>query len=570
MSAELIGTCEWLPILKKHNFEKNILLPCLLWSNARKTQAQAPTGFADPKSTLAMARFRRYAHSLASGYIFMVANILYTLCSVPLAVHFLSEAEFGLWALATQIGVYIALIDLGMASATSRIFVDYKDQPESFSTVVRTAVMVNVTQAVLVLLAGGMVGLIIGPLLKVPPELQGALRYLIFGQCALLAATFATRIFAQGLVAHQRADIANYAQAGSFVVSYLVLWLCFHFRVGVYSIIPAQAATLLTTTCVYALACTKLGLLPRIRNFGPPDWEKFRELFAFGKDMFLFGLGTQLVNASQIVIVSRTLGLEAAAVWSICTRSFILMGQLVGRVLEFAAMPLSEMLVRGETDRFLARYRDITVLSTSMAIAASALFISCNQSFVALWAGRQFTWWIGNDVFLGTWFILITLQRCHVGLLGVTKQLHIVKYVYLAEGLTFIALSLLVIRWGGLGALIGCSIVCTIGFTLRFGLRETRTRFGLGFQQWIRDWFGPNLRLLAWTVPIVMGAWIATESFSDMVKLILRAIIVSSGVGLAFWRTGLSSGLQSEIIGKSPAVVRPALTMTLKLLRRDV
>jgi O-antigen/teichoic acid export membrane protein len=405
--------------------------------------------------------------------------------------------------------------------------------------------------------------------LKVPPALQPAFRYLLFAQSAILAATFATRVFGQILTAHQRTDITNYAQTASFVLSYAALWGAFRSGVGIFSIIAAQSATLLGTTCVYAWACMKLRLLPNTRFWGAPDWQKFRELLAFAKDVFFLSLGTQLVNASQIVIISRMLGLEAAAVWSICTRSFILMGQLVGRVLESAAMPLSEMFVRRENDRFSARYRDITVLSGSMAVVASAVFVSCNQPFVSVWAGHRFTWSVANDVLLAIWFILITLQRCHVGLLGVTKNLEILKYVYLAEGLTFIALGLVVIRWGGLSALIGCSIVCTIGFTLRFGLRETQARFDLGFQQWIRDWFGPNLRLLAWTLPIVMVAWVATESFSDAVKLVLRAIIVSSGVGLAFWRTGLSAGLQSEIIGKSPAVVRPALAMTLKLLRRQ-
>jgi O-antigen/teichoic acid export membrane protein len=533
-------------------------------------QSWPPAEVAPVQENVTMVRLRLYAHSLASGYVLIAANILYTFLSVPLAVHFLSEAQFGLWALATQIGLYIGLIDFGMAPATARIFVDYKDQPASFSRVAQTATMVNLAQGVLVMLAGSLVAWVIGPLLKVPLELQGALRYLVFGQCAILAGTFATRIFGQALIAHQRADIANYAQTGSFVISYVVLWLSFRFGLGIYSIIPAQGATLLITTAVYAIACAKLRLLPGGLRWSRPDWEKFRELFAFGKEMFLFGLGTQLVNASQVVIISRMLGLEVAAVWSICTRSFTLMGQLVGRVLESAAMPLSEMFVRKENDRLLHRFRDITVLSTSMAIVASAVFVSCNQPFVSVWAGHRFTWSVANDVLLSIWFILITLQRCHVGLLGITKQLHIVKYVYLAEGLAFVALSLLVIRWGGLSALIGCSIVCTVACTLSFGLRETQARFGLGIHQWMRDWFRPNLWLLAWSVPIVAGVWLITEGFSDLVKLVLRAILVSTGAGLAFWRAGLSTGLQSEIIDRSPALMRPALAMTLKSPRRDV
>jgi hypothetical protein len=517
-----------------------------------------------------MARLRRYAQSLGSGYLLMAANILYTLCSVPLALRYLSEAEFGLWALATQIGGYIALADFGMASATVRIFVDYKDEPKEFNRIAQTAVLVNIAQAVLILLAGSIVALIVGPLLQVPHNLQHPLKYLVFGQSAILAATFGTRIFAQGLIVHQRADIANYAQAASFLISYGVLWLCFYLRVGVYSMIGAQAATLFITTAIYAVACTKLRLLPRISLWGSPDWRKFAEVFAFGKDMFVYyGLGTQLVNASQIVIITRTLGLESAAVWSICTRTFTLIGQLVGRPLDFAVMPLSEMLVRGEHERFLQRYRGITILSTSMAVAAAVLFVTCNQAFVSIWAGRQFTWGGGNDVLLGIWFVLLTVQRCHVGLLALTKRLQTVKYVYLAEGLTFIAASLLVVRSGGFSAIIGCSIASTICFTLVYGLRHTHLRFGIGLYQWIHDWFGPNFRLLIFVAPIAAGTWIATEGLNDLSKLVLRSSILLAATLFASWRLGLNRELQSEILEKSPRLLRPALALGLKPLRRQ-
>ena len=88
-----------------------------------------------------MARLRYYLQSVASGYASMGASILCTLVSVPLALSYLSEREFGLWALATQIGFYIALVDFGMTGALSRILVDYKDRRDSieFSSVVRTS-----------------------------------------------------------------------------------------------------------------------------------------------------------------------------------------------------------------------------------------------------------------------------------------------------------------------------------------------------------------------------------------------------------------------------------------------
>ena len=41
------------------------------------------------------SRFKHAVHGLASGYAAMACNVLYTLGSVPLALHYLSDKEFG-------------------------------------------------------------------------------------------------------------------------------------------------------------------------------------------------------------------------------------------------------------------------------------------------------------------------------------------------------------------------------------------------------------------------------------------------------------------------------------------
>src|ERR1700744_2736549 len=111
-----------------------------------------------------MSRVKRFAHSLASGYIMLGTNVLYTLASVPLALHYLSKSEFGLWALTTQISGYIALVDFGMSGAVSRILIDYKDRRENgdYGSVVRTGALVGITQGSLVLVVGTGLSLLAG------------------------------------------------------------------------------------------------------------------------------------------------------------------------------------------------------------------------------------------------------------------------------------------------------------------------------------------------------------------------------------------------------------------------
>lgn len=50
-----------------------------------------------------MSRIKNLVSGVSSGYLAMAANIVYTMGSIPVALHYLSKEEFGLWALVTQL-----------------------------------------------------------------------------------------------------------------------------------------------------------------------------------------------------------------------------------------------------------------------------------------------------------------------------------------------------------------------------------------------------------------------------------------------------------------------------------
>src|ERR1043166_1048523 len=99
-----------------------------------------------------MSRLRNTVRALASGYAAMAGMALYSLATIPLALHYLSKDEFGLWALVTQIGSYLLLIDLGMSGSVSRILIDHKDTKGDgmYGAVLRTSLLVLLVQGVFI------------------------------------------------------------------------------------------------------------------------------------------------------------------------------------------------------------------------------------------------------------------------------------------------------------------------------------------------------------------------------------------------------------------------------------
>src|SRR5205823_4153271 len=122
-------------------------------------------------------------------------------------------------------------------------------------------------------------------------------------------------------------------------------------------------------------------------------------------------------------IVTRTLGLNSAAIWSVCTRTYTFANQLVWRPFDFSSPMLSEMVARGEKDRLLHRFKGLVILTTSLSIFAAVMFALCNTPFVALWTHGKISWSPINDVLLAAWMIILALVHCHCGLVVITKRI---------------------------------------------------------------------------------------------------------------------------------------------------
>jgi O-antigen/teichoic acid export membrane protein len=121
-----------------------------------------------------MSRLKKFTHSLLSSYVLMGVNVIYTLISVPLALVYLSKAEFGLWALTLQIAGYIALIDLGMASSISRSLIEHKDDRASgrYGGIIQSGFLVCLAQGLISLIVGMSLVWFMGTWLKVPPDVS--------------------------------------------------------------------------------------------------------------------------------------------------------------------------------------------------------------------------------------------------------------------------------------------------------------------------------------------------------------------------------------------------------------
>ena len=507
-----------------------------------------------------MSRVKRFTHSLLAGYVQLGANTLYTLASIPLALHYLSKPEFGLWAVATQIAGYIALVDAGMSNAAVRILIDHKDDRVSgaYGGVIKTSLLVGMVQGGLILLLGMLLALVGGALLYVPVDLRQPFTWLLMVLSLLTSISFTLRIFTNLLLAHQRFDIPNYAQTVLFGLALLGMWRGFVSGLGVFSLLIAQAVLVLGAALINLISCIWLQLLPGPQQWGRATWAQFKELFAFGRDVFAMGVGWQFINTSQTILLTRFLGLDVAAVWSVCTRTYTVLTIVVWRILDYAEPVLAEMMVRGERDRLLHRFKEVAALAASLAALVGVMFTICNGPFVQLWTSGKIHWSPVNDLLLAAWFFFFTISRTHSAFAVQTKQFGFLRFVFLVEGSVFVVLNLLFLRWGGVTLMLVCSILCTLSFSLPYDLWRTVGYFSLRKRE-LAGWYRPTWQLAWRLVPVAAVVWWLARNWSFKWQLAADAVIPGILGAIALFRYGLTKSLQTEIIGRTPAWAKSAL-----------
>jgi len=502
-------------------------------------------------------RLRRFLYATVSGYTHLVANVLYVLASVPLALHFLQKREFGLWAVVTQLGGYLQLVDIGMSASLSRHLVDHKDNRHTgeYGGIIRTGGLVLLAQGFLVLLGGVVLVLCGTRYLHIDSDLESAFKVVMFWQCAIIAADFPARLFFHILLANQRLDVVNWSQIASFFLSFVTLWFCLANGVGVFSVVWANLANWLLAVTISGAACLKFNLLPSGIEWGRATWAKFKELFKFGKDVFWIALGNQMISASQAIIVTRILGLSSAATWSVCTRSYTLANQVVWRPFDSSTSALSEMVARSENDRLEHRFQGLVTLTVSFSVVAAAIFALCNQPFVFLWTHGRVGWSRENDVLLAIWLVVSAVVHCLSSLPLMLKQIRFMRYIYFIEGAAFLGIGTLAASRYGFAGMLTTSIFCSMIFSCSYCIWRTLREFDLNLTEFFLRWLGPSAKVFAVLALVSPFLYLASESLSAKLQFLIYSVAIGT-IGTSCVLTfGLGRDLRKELLTRGLGAV---------------
>jgi O-antigen/teichoic acid export membrane protein len=505
-----------------------------------------------------MSRQRRFIAALSSGYLALAANIIYSIVSIPLALHYLSLREFGLWSVVVQITGYLSLLDLGVGQSLARLLVDKKDDMDGggYGATLKAAWIVFAIQGTIVGLFGICCGYPIASLIRIPNEMQSLFVSLFAWNCLASALLFYGTPLALSIWAHQLSYLGNYIALIYFAATLSALWCGFHFGLRTYSLLLATAAGVAVTVPLNVFFVARLKIHPSRGKWGKLSGSHFAEILVFSRDLFIINLASQLISASQMILVGRLLGVDAVAVWNVSIKFYNMAQLVVFRVFDFAEAAFAEMVVRHEVKEFQKQLSRLTALTAVGGIFFGVLGAMANQGFVNLLSSGKISWEPICDLFAGAYLAILCVTRCFTGTLGTIKRIGNYKYISLAEGILFITGSVILAPHLRFAGILISSIVANLICSGAYGSYRISQYFDQPINRIIFGWLKrPAAFALAFAICGAAILWAGSRFKGVQAFFFISGLGGVCGLCLIF-SIGLGRDLRHEIFQSATRLIK--------------
>jgi O-antigen/teichoic acid export membrane protein len=368
----------------------------------------------------------------------------YSFLSIPLALKYLGKTEYGLWALVLSITTYLNLSELGMTNSVQRHLIDLKDRrpDRQFGAIFLTGAMAFGAIGLVCLIVGGAGVHFVAPLFRISGAYETTFEWLLLGSVALFSLSLGTRILGVPLYVYQRHDLNECANIVLYLIWFFVLWAGLHAGFGVYSLLLSQGVGFVWT-CGYNVAvCTRLSLYPGRYEWSCPSGDMIREIAIYSRDSFLQQVGQQIVRTLPMLLITRWIGLDAAAVWAVATRPFFILQQILGRPFQYGVSMLADLFSNKGVEVMMTRWMQLSQLMTAGALAMYPVCIVYNRAFLEVWTHGKIAWGGWNDLAYGLYTYLLVALFPWYGIVGINKKFGITRITSLME-----AVLLAVLCW---------------------------------------------------------------------------------------------------------------------------
>jgi O-antigen/teichoic acid export membrane protein len=317
--------------------------------------------------------------------------MLSSLLIVRYASHDLRTDEFGLWSFVYGSVGYLLMLDLGLSYAIGRLFADhiYKNDHVALSGYVKMCALIFLVQSIIILTLGIILKAPIIHTFQIHDELKKEAGYLWIGCILIQGCTLPLRVFPAILYAQNRAYVANIITSISIIVNLLIFIICLKNGFRTISYVYANAVSSLLLNLGFIMATTCGFHKIRFCN-APMPIKELPSIYKFSMSVFASSFSSQASTAAQVIIITKILGLDAVAIYSVTSRVSGIIAQLALKPIDALRPRWVGLYCENKIDTLRIEFLNFIKISILILGCVIITSISFTPLFVNFWTLPKF------------------------------------------------------------------------------------------------------------------------------------------------------------------------------------
>jgi O-antigen/teichoic acid export membrane protein len=494
------------------------------------------------------SRFR-VIRNISANWIGLLTILVVGFFLTPFILHRLGPVAFGLWVLMTTVTGYYGLLDFGIRNAVCRYAARFRlgDEAEA-SRVVSTAFFTYAILGAVVLLLSFVGAWKLEELMRIPAEWLTTAKRLLLVVGAGTAVSFPLGVFGGVLEGQQQFTwVAGVQSAGALIRAALTV-LALNLGYGLLAVGIITVGISLVASLVYMVVA--FAVCPQLRL----RWQyvqrgTLRTLGTFGLVTFWIAIALKLRLEADALVIGALLSVEAIAIFAIASRLVTYAIEIVQNLAQVFTPLFSYLDATGDRVQLQRALVIGNRYSSLVAFPLGAALIVMGKSIIHAWVGAQY---VASYALLVTLMIPMTLYLAQAAstkvLYGMARH-GTLAWVFLAEGIANLALSILLLRpYGLLGVALGTAIPLAITSVVFLPVHTCRA-VGLPLGKYLQE---------AHAIPLVLavafgaclwlaGRWVHGGTYAGVaLQLSIGVSLCALAVLAHRYVTGRSAKLRSQ------------------------
>ncbi|GEM_PF-1129274 len=404
--------------------------------------------------------FRQFTRNIFSGWGALGIRAVIALAVTPVYIHLLGDAHYGIWMLGISIMNYTTLLDFGLRQALERFVSKYfaeKDH-DRLNAVIQSAFMMYSFAAIIVILFSVLASVAGVRIFSFGEgdEFTARLVLLIVGIDT--AINFMFMAWSGSLRGFQRYDIVNGILIGENILKAAAL--VYLLKSGYGLLVFASVFPVFSLVRNIVSVIVLKAKFPEVKfGLSKVTEEAVRQIYRFGGIALLISLGWIFIDNMDRILIGYFLGMEPVTTYSVAIMVIVFMRQGVLAV----SLPLRPLVSTLEASGQMDTIRKIHLIGTkylawvSFTFAAGVFIFA--KEFVYLWMGPGYGEAAKLMKLMAFPFALYFTQAVSISIFYGIERHKYLLYLLLAEGISNLVLSVILVRWYGVTGIVLGTII---------------------------------------------------------------------------------------------------------------